>query len=156
MDNLTNGIPIEVKDELLNLAPEFSWGVTKTNDIVLCKNGYCALCIFNTAHTKGTVLDAKSCKNKREAWLKSLDVDWSKVPIDTKVLVRIEYTAGEKDWAPKHFAGMYTNDLGKTYPSYYASGTTSWSSRKAGRIPVTDPNNIRLGVVEEEDNHADV
>lgn len=156
MDNLMDNVPIEIKNEILDLSPNLSWCVTKTNCITLCKNISCEHCLLNSAHTKGTVLNGEMCKQRRRAWLKSLSVDWTKVPIDTKILVRTEYTAKENEWVARHFAGMYTNDLGKTYPSYYASGLTSWTVDKAARIPVTNPSNIRLGVVEEEDNRANV
>ena len=47
-------------------------------------------------------------------------VDWSKVPVDTPILVR-DYE--ESDWEKRHFAFF---EDGKIYA--WLSGTTSWTS----------------------------
>lgn len=49
------------------------------------------------------------------------EIDWNKIPVDTKVLVRDN---DEEEWARKYFA-KYKN--GKFY--CYSSGTTSWSNK---------------------------
>lgn len=60
-------------------------------------------------------------------------VDWSKVPIDTKVLCRVgEY------WHNRHFAGITSAGIPKTW----ADGFTSWTDR--GNEPYTDWKEVKL------------
>lgn len=49
-------------------------------------------------------------------------IDWTKIPVNTKVLVREDENA---DWLPRHFAG-YSNGYYCTYPD----GCTSWTNEK--------------------------
>lgn len=72
-------------------------------------------CIFN-----------EECDLKSQKWLVSEykdpaeDVDWSKVPVDTPVLVR-DYETDK--WMPRYFAGI--NEDGNVI--VFDSGATSWS-----------------------------
>lgn len=50
------------------------------------------------------------------------EIDWTKVPVDTKVLVREDENA---DWLPRYFAG-YSVGYYCTYPE----GRTSWTNEK--------------------------
>lgn len=52
------------------------------------------------------------------------EVDWSKVPVDTKIWVRDNK---DKKWLPRYFAGEYKN--GKVCA--FCDGGTSWSSVEA-------------------------
>ena len=83
---------------------------------ILCKNASCRECLFT-----------KNCgkyEHKHEVidWLNAEyqepSVDWSKVPIDTPVLV----SAGGKRWYRRYFAGMRNGKL-----EAYDVGATSWS-----------------------------
>lgn len=81
---------------------------------VLCDDMSCRECDF-----KG------SCMGRKDAVLNWLNaeyqeppVDWSKVPIDTPVLV----SAGGKRWYRRYFAGMRNGKL-----EAYDVGATSWS-----------------------------
>ena len=85
-------------------------------ELVLCENANCRKCLFT-----------KNCgknEHKQEIidWLNAEyqepSVDWSKVPIDTPVLV----SAGGKRWYRRYFAGMRNGKL-----EAYDVGATSWS-----------------------------
>lgn len=98
---------------------------------ILCKNASCRECLFT-----------KNCgkyEHKHEVidWLNAEyqepPVDWSKVPIDTPVLV----SAGGKRWYRRHYAG--TDDKGN--PKVYLSGHTSWSTTNEEYI---SPEFVRL------------
>ena len=84
--------------------------VTSCDEILSCNE-----CIFN-----------EECDLKSQKWLVSEykdpaeNVDWSKVPIDTPVLVR-EYETDK--WIPRYFAGI--NEDGSVIA--FDSGATSWS-----------------------------
>lgn len=78
----------------------------------------CKECIFNEGSCNDTdFID----------WLfseyKEPPIDWSKVPIDTKVLVRD--TDNEK-WMPRHFAGCLNEANG---PLVWSNGVTSWTAK---------------------------
>lgn len=67
------------------------------------------------------------CREKLKEWLNSeyveSTVDWSKIPIDTPILVR---DADNESWRKGHFAGIsVTGKVGIFY-----NGGTSWSAAK--------------------------
>ena len=86
------------------------------NVIVGCRKLECLDCAFNT-HGKGY------CNDEIEKWANSEyvepPVDWSKVAVDTPILVR-DYK--ENEWIKRYFA-KYEN--GKVYT--WLGGATSWS-----------------------------
>lgn len=90
----------------------------KNNEIIpCCFLHHCSDCKFLFS-------DGKECSENRREWLNSEyvepEVDWSKVPVDTPILVR----DSENDiWKRRYFAG---NDDGKVYT--WTHGTTSWSA----------------------------
>ena len=91
-------------------------GVTEDSKVTSCDEILsCNECIFN-----------EECDLKSQKWLVSEykdpaeNVDWSKVPIDTPVLVR-EYETDK--WIPRYFAGI--NEDGNVIA--FDSGATSWS-----------------------------
>ena len=104
------------------------------NVIVGCRKLGCLDCAFNT-HGKG-------CNNAIEKWANSEyvepPVDWSKVAVDTPILVR-DFAGGE--WAQRYFA-KYEN--GKVYT--WLGGATSWSVDSCG---VTDWKFAKLAEGEE-------
>lgn len=72
----------------------------------------------------------KSCNEKIKEWANSeyveLPVDWSKVPVDTPILVR---DSEEEAWKKRHFA-KYENGI--VYA--WSGGTTHWSVRRSSNI----------------------
>lgn len=90
----------EKNKELLDMyaVADVSWGVDADGKISEC-HGNCGYCIFG--------LD-EICTQKRLEWLQQeykepeVEVDWSKVPIDTPVLVRHHENA---EWRERYFAG---------------------------------------------------
>jgi hypothetical protein len=91
---------------------------TKNGEIKPCCEIVCPECEFN---------GEEGCNSKSQKWLVSEykdpaeDVDWSKVPVDTPVLVRNYET---DKWNPRYFAGI--NENGNV--TAFDSGATSWSN----------------------------
>ena len=87
------------------------------NAIVGCKKIKCLDCAFNP-HGKGY------CDSAIEKWANSEyvepSVDWSKVAVDTPILVR---NGEETAWRKRYFAKY---EDGKVYA--YCGGATSWSA----------------------------
>ena len=71
-------------------------------------------------------MDCKACQMLCMIWLledyKEPEVDWSKVEVDTPILVR-QTEDEDEEWERRHFA-KYEN--GKVY--VWSDGCTSWSS----------------------------
>lgn len=89
---------------------------------VFCDDMFCRECDF-----KGRCMGRKDAVlNWLNAEYQEPTVDWSKVPIDTPVLVSDD---GEK-WHKRYYAGM--GDDGD--PKVYSFGQTSWSGTDAARI----------------------
>lgn len=80
--------------------------------------------ILKSINAKCTNTSCPKCHLYRTIWLledyKEPEVDWSKVPVDTPILVR---QTEDKEWGRRHFA-KYEN--GKVYA--WGEGYTSWSS----------------------------
>ena len=100
---------------------EDDWGKTD-GEIKPCSELPCDECDFKT-----------SCALKRLAWL-NLELcdkeykekaDWSKVPVDTRVLV----SGDGKVWLKRHFAGY---EDGECY--VWKVGQTSWSTKGDGNF----------------------
>lgn len=87
----------EKNKELLDMyaVADVSWGVDADGKISEC-HGNCGDCIFGLGEL---------CARRRLAWLqqeyKEPEVDWSKVEIDTPILVRNDK---EGEWKKRHFA----------------------------------------------------
>lgn len=83
-----------------------------------CDELECEDCLFN-------VSDGTSCADQRIKWANSEyaepSVDWSKVAVDTPILVR---DSASLEWTKRYFA-KYEN--GSVYA--WGDGTTSWSSK---------------------------
>lgn len=88
-----------------------------TLEPIACGKSECKDCLFN-------VSDVMSCGDKRIIWANSEyvepPVDWSKVAVDTPILVRDNVSL---EWAKRYFA-KYEN--GSVYA--WGDGATSWSS----------------------------
>ena len=92
--------------------------------LVACGNIVCTKCEFNSV--------SYSCNERTREWANSEyvepPVDWSKVTVDTPILVRDHE---DSVWTRRHFA-KYKN--GKIYA--WSGGFTSWSV--AGSFAVSD------------------
>lgn len=88
-----------------------------TLEPIACSKLECKDCLFN-------VSDTMSCGDKRIKWANSEyvepPVDWSKVAVDTPILVR---NSEEEVWEKRHFA-KYENGI--VYA--WGAGGTSWSA----------------------------
>ena len=109
------------------------------NVIVGCKKLKCSDCAFTT-HGKGY------CNDAIEKWANSEyvepPVDWSKVAVDTPILVR---GYEEESWKKRHFA-KYENGI--VYA--WSAGSTSWSARMSNDI--TDWKFAKLAESEEKND----
>ena len=87
----------------------------KANKLTKCTNTPCENCAFNSS--------ILNCRDKCKEWCESEyiepEVDWSKVPVDTPVLVKDDKC---DKWINRYFA--YYRD-GKVFA--YDCGATSWS-----------------------------
>lgn len=111
-------------NEIIELAAR-KFGL-KNGKPVLCTETKCKDCDFCEK-------DSGSCKggayNFRK-WLNSEyvepPVDWSKVPVDTPILVR---DSGEEAWIKRHFAKYEDNTV-----YAWSAGSTSWSVSASSNI----------------------
>jgi hypothetical protein len=111
-------------NEIIELAVNTGKLVLKNGEPALCRETKCEECDF---------YGLDSCKgstyNFRE-WLNSEyvepPVDWTKVPVDTPILVR---NSEKNSWEKRYFA-KYENGI--VYAWGY--GATSWSARGSGDI----------------------
>lgn len=96
-----------------------------TKKVVLCPEIACAECLFFKRGSAG-------CGVRMMEWLvaeyEEPEIDWTKVPIDTPVLI----ADGEGRWINRYFAG--TDDEGN--PIVFPNGTTSWSNMTNIRVPM--------------------
>lgn len=89
----------------------------KSNQVVLCGDILCDNCLFNY-----TYCDSAKYQWANEEYI-APEVDWSKVPVDTKIWVRDD---PESDWYPRHFC-KYENEI--VYA--WIDGMTSFSTSDA-------------------------
>ena len=107
------------KDEIWDITMQgYPFAIKENNGkLVLC-DGFisCVDCAFNGGKT--------SCRIYRKEWLnseyKEPEIDWSKVTVDTPILVRNYET---QNWVKRYFT-KYEN--GKVFA--WSLGSTSWSS----------------------------
>ena len=85
-----------------------------TNKVVPCNRLSCSDCFF----------DEIGCRKAVKKWSESEyiepPVDWSKVPVDTPILVRF---SGDDNWVKRYFA-RYDNGQVRAW----VNGTTSWTA----------------------------
>lgn len=90
-----------------------------TDKIVDCRNTVCEDCKFSVEDGECDIekwLDSEYVEPKKE------EVDWSKVPIDTKILVSTD----EINWYRRYFAGI---DRCTNERLAWLDGATSWANR---------------------------
>ena len=110
--------------------------VSEDGKIAICKQIGCENCIFRKKQR------SVSCRAQMADWLKQEyveQVDWSKVKVDTPILVR-NYESG--DWTKRYFAKFVD---GKVYA--WIGGATSWSAD--GELDVTSWNCAKLAESED-------
>ena len=109
------------KDELKKIMHEAflnALAVDRNGKIGTCGRTSCSDCMFYTGED--------NCPSKAEQWLKQeyiepeQQVDWSKVKVDTPILVK---DTEEGEWQKRHFSGVKN---GKVYA--WHDGLTSWSA----------------------------
>lgn len=109
------------KDELKKIMHEAflnALAVDRNGKIGICGRTRCSDCMFYTGED--------NCPSKAEQWLKQeyiepeQQVDWSKVKVDTPILVK---DTEEGEWQKRHFSGVKN---GKVYA--WHDGLTSWSA----------------------------
>jgi hypothetical protein len=83
---------------------------------VLCENANCSDCLFR--NSCGEMANRRKFSEWLNAEYQEPPVEWSKVPIDTPVLV----SSDGEIWYRRYFAGMRDGKL-----ETYNSGATSWS-----------------------------
>lgn len=102
------------RDELIKM------GIIDTKKIAI-RYGKLSLCCFGCC---GCDLSKEDCGKQAEDWLfseyKEPEIDWSKVKVDTPILVK---NTEKEEWEKRHFA-RFKN--GKVYAWY--DGLTSWST----------------------------
>lgn len=111
-------------NKIIELAANAEVFVLKNGEPALCRETKCEDCDFNKLNS------CKCSEYKFREWLNSEyvepPVDWSKVPVDTPILVR---NSEEETWRKRYFA-KYENE------TVYAwdGGKTSWSAGSKLRI----------------------
>lgn len=94
--------------------------VSKNGELYNCMDLDCEDCIFNDPSFDC----AEMTRKWADAEYEEPEVDWSKVPVDTKMWVR---SAKDKPWVPRHYSG--TRDrLGN--PLVFEDGCTSFSCER--------------------------
>lgn len=108
-------------EQILDIATSGSCiAVDKKGEMYRCEKLACRECIF----VKNKVSD-RTCNEKTKDWSEQEyvepPVDWSKVPVDTKIYVR---DFGGEHWLPRYFARF---EDGKILT--WREGATSFSAR---------------------------
>ena len=106
------------KDEIVEIACKGYDFALEDGKVVNCQYTDCWKCSFNSH------IDGVCCTVKRKNWANSEYeeyVDWSKVPVDTKILVRDNENL---PWSPRHFSRI---KQGRVYTFSY--GRTSFTSK---------------------------
>jgi len=91
--------------------------VTKDGKPCNCMDLECEDCLFNNPSVDCAEMTRKWADSEYE----EPEVDWNKVPVDTKMYVRYDFM---DKWIPRYFSGEVTED-GK--PFVFLNGTTSFS-----------------------------
>lgn len=92
-----------------------------TKEVLNCQDLHCEDCAFFREYGGG------HCGINAMKWLVAEykeEVDWSKVPVDTAVLISVD----NKNWFNRYFAGV--NEKGQ--PTVFCSGATQWSNGYKG------------------------
>lgn len=110
------------KDELIKhvIAQSYIGLDINTNNIAGCSDLCCERCKFNENRAICNDVDEMMMwLNSEYIEPKKEEVDWSKVPIDTKILVSDD----NKNWYRRHFAYYRDKRIGA-----FNNGVTSWTT----------------------------
>lgn len=98
-----------------------------TEEVAVCQHLDCEDCLFYRN------IGGCYCSKNTMRWLVSeykepveAEVDWTKVPVDTPVLV----SSNKKFWYNRYFAGV--DDDGRLF--IFPNGRTSWSNKGSSRM----------------------
>lgn len=121
-------------------------GFYQNGNLTDCNYTHCSNCkkvLMEQANITEEEFFKESCEENILRWLfseyKEPEVDWSKVKVDTPILVR-NYESG--DWTKRYFAKFVD---GKVYA--WIGGATSWSAD--GELDVTSWNCAKLAESED-------
>lgn len=85
----------------------------KKQTMTYCSHTHCTDCLFEV-----------DCVTERKKWMNSEyvdpEVDWSKIPVDTPILVR---DSEDEEWDKRYFAGFNGKKV-----CAWSDGATSWSA----------------------------
>ena len=117
-------------DELINMGvinPKIMIGFSKDGKLLNCRFAKCSDCkeiLMAQLNISKEEYYKESCRKNILKWLlseyKEPEIDWSKVKVDTPILVK---NTEKEEWVKRHFA-RFKN--GKVYAWY--DGLTSWST----------------------------
>lgn len=137
------------EDELINMGvinPKIMIGFSKDGKLLNCRFAKCSDCkeiLMAQLNISNEEYCKESCRKNILKWLlseyKEPEIDWSKVKVDTPILVR-NYESG--DWTKRYFAKFVD---GKVYA--WIGGATSWSAD--GELDVTSWNCAKLAESED-------
>lgn len=110
-----------------------------TNKLTSCKFSNCEDCLFSLEYN-----NCIPCAVSGAKWLVAEctepEIDWSKVPIDTPVLI----SGDGKEWYRRYFSGVDENGS----PTVFCCGATRWSSKNYDENENTwNVNHIKLAEV---------
>lgn len=94
--------------------------VTNNGNPCVCGDLDCNDCLFNNP----TLDCAEMTRKWADAECEEQEIDWSKVPVDTKMWVR---STKDKPWIPRHYSGL-RDFLGN--PLVFEDGCTSFSCER--------------------------
>lgn len=101
-------------DEIFNIAVDGGVVAFDKEKQIVTNCGHCMNCLFY----------GDNCTEERRKWMNSEyvepEVDWSKVPIDTPILVR---DSKNNSWYKRHFAGIHEGKI-----CTWNLGLTSWTT----------------------------
>ena len=107
-------------DTILNSNRDIAIDI-ETNEITTCASIACIRCLFSSNNNNN---GSTSCYRNTIKWLlaeyKELEVDWSKVLVDTPVLVSYDGV----NWERRYFVKRTAEDMFYVY----SNGATSWST----------------------------
>ena len=108
-------------NEIIELAANTGMFVLKNGKPALCKEIECEDCDFDKSNS------CECSEYKFREWLNSEyvepTVDWSKVAVDTPILVR---DSKKESWKKRYFAKYYNGIV-----CAWGGGTTSWSAERS-------------------------
>ena len=113
-------------EQIIDICAKGERPIIDADGLTGCSNHYCIGC--SNWYKAPVIFGAGFCKAQKNftKWLEEEyepTVDWSKVPVDTPILVKNECGSGR--WIKRHFA--YYRD-GKVYA--WKDGTTSYTSQQ--------------------------